>query len=212
MPKDAQATRERIVAAGNDLILRQGFAATSLDQILEQAKVTKGAFFHHFASKAELGEELMQRFLAQDRELMDELFARAEQFVSDPLQQVLVALGLVREKFAALDEPPPGCLIAAYCYQEALMTETARRASAELMKLWRQRFAEKLRAAAELHTLRAQVDLDDVGDLVNTVIEGAFVMSKTMDEPALIPRQIDQLRTYIALLFGVPPPVTPRNA
>lgn len=204
MPRDPQATREKILAAGNELILKQGFAATSLDQILERAAVTKGAFFHHFENKAALGEALMARFVREDRALLDSIFARAEALSSDPLQQVLVALGLLQEMFQGLAEPPPGCLIAAYCYQEELMTEAARRASAAELLLWRERIAAKLREAAKTKAPRADVDLEGVADLLNTIIEGAFVMSKTLGDPALVAGQIGQFRAYLTLLFGVP--------
>lgn len=209
MTRDGPATRERILSAADELILRQGFAATSLDQILEQAQVTKGAFFHHFENKARLGEALMERFVAADARVLEDVLGRAEQLASDPIQQVLVALGLLREMFAGLAAPHPGCLIAAYCYQEELMTPSARAASATQLLAWRTRIADKLEAAAANHPPRAAVELDDVADMLNTVIEGAFVMAKTLGDASLVARQIDQLRAYVALLFGVAVPGVP---
>ena len=206
MVRDAHATRERILAAGNDLILRQGFAATSLDQILAVAEVTKGAFFHHFESKAALGEALLERFLVMDRELLETVFARAQALSSDPLQQLLVAFGLIQEMFDGLTEPHPGCLIAAFCYQEELMTPKSLASCADELRLWRERIAAKLRDAAELHPPRIELDIEATADLLNTIVEGGFVMSKTLGDPRLIAGQIQQLRNYLALAFGVQVP------
>ena len=44
-------TKERILDTSQALILENGFAATSLHNILKTTGVTKGAFFHHFDSK-----------------------------------------------------------------------------------------------------------------------------------------------------------------
>jgi len=48
------STRDRLIAATIDLIRQKGFEATRVDDICTSAGVSKGAFFHHFASKAEI--------------------------------------------------------------------------------------------------------------------------------------------------------------
>src|SRR3989304_2633883 len=47
-------TRERILDQAQRLILDQGLAATSIDQVLTAAGTSKGAFFHHFPTKNHL--------------------------------------------------------------------------------------------------------------------------------------------------------------
>ncbi len=49
-----EATRGALVAAARDCFVEQGFDATSTDAVLARAGVSKGALYHHFASKAEL--------------------------------------------------------------------------------------------------------------------------------------------------------------
>jgi AcrR family transcriptional regulator len=48
------ATRAALVAAARELFGDQGFAATSLDDVVTRAAVTKGALYHHFGGKADL--------------------------------------------------------------------------------------------------------------------------------------------------------------
>ena len=50
----AAATRRRILESARRLFLRDGFGATSLDRIAEEAGLTKGAIYGHFRNKAEL--------------------------------------------------------------------------------------------------------------------------------------------------------------
>src|ERR1700685_4637564 len=54
--RNPTATKRKLVEATVDLMLRQGFAGTTVDQICEEAGVTKGSFFHHFDSKEAIGE------------------------------------------------------------------------------------------------------------------------------------------------------------
>ena len=52
-------TRERIVKVAAELFRKNGFHNTSLTQILEEAKLTKGGFYFHFKSKDELGDAVI---------------------------------------------------------------------------------------------------------------------------------------------------------
>lgn len=60
-------TRQKLLECAFEEIHKNGFRAASLDAILEKAGVTKGALYHHFGSKAELGyavvEEIVRPFV-----------------------------------------------------------------------------------------------------------------------------------------------------
>lgn len=52
--RQAEATRELLVEAARDLFTRQGYAATSIDDIIGRAGVARGALYHHFPGKEAL--------------------------------------------------------------------------------------------------------------------------------------------------------------
>src|ERR1700677_4298898 len=56
----AEETRRRIVGAAAELFAAHGYAATSLSAVIAAARSTKGGFYFHFASKAELGLAVVQ--------------------------------------------------------------------------------------------------------------------------------------------------------
>ena len=56
------STRDRIVAASFQLFLQHGFDGTGLSQILKATDLSKGAFYHYFASKDALYREVIENF------------------------------------------------------------------------------------------------------------------------------------------------------
>lgn len=54
-----KATRERLVATAADLFARDGYEATSIDAVLAESGVSRGALYHHFANKQALFEAVL---------------------------------------------------------------------------------------------------------------------------------------------------------
>ena len=65
MPRTYPSARERILDATERVILRDGPHAVSIDAVLLAAEVSKGGFFHHFATKDALLVALLERLSKQ---------------------------------------------------------------------------------------------------------------------------------------------------
>jgi AcrR family transcriptional regulator len=65
-------TRAALVAAARRLFGDRGFAATSLDEIVAEATVTKGALYHHFRGKEDLFAAVYEEV---QREVSDQVVA-----------------------------------------------------------------------------------------------------------------------------------------
>ena len=78
-------TREKLLAAAEQLMLTKGFVATTVDEICAAAGLTKGGFFHYFKSKEELGKAALDRFCHVRLKLMQE---SPSQKKKDPLERV----------------------------------------------------------------------------------------------------------------------------
>ncbi len=59
MSKNAQ---EKIIKTAEDLLWEQGFEATSVNQLVEQAGLSKGAFFHYYPTKQDLAEDVIEAY------------------------------------------------------------------------------------------------------------------------------------------------------
>ena len=202
MPRDGSATRDNILNAAQSLILDRGFGGMSLDDLVKQVGITKGAFFYHFKSKSELGKALIQRFSEMDARIYDESCARAEKLSRDPLQQLLIFIGLFEEMFEGLTEPYPGCLFASYIYELQQFDNATKKTITNSFARWRKLLKEKLDAVVKQHPPRIKVDTASLADAFTVVLEGAFITAKALDEPKAISRQLRHFKNYIELLFS----------
>jgi AcrR family transcriptional regulator len=198
-------TRDRLMEIAEQAILEKGFGATSIDELIAEAGLTKSGFFYHFKDKNALALALLERHIARDDEILDDLFARARELAEDPLQGFLVGLRLFAEMLADLPTGHPGCIVATYCYQERLFDREVCALNRQAVINWRVRFRATLDEIALLYPPRDEVDLDALADAVSTVIEGGIVMSKALHEPDVLPQQVLLFRSYIKLLFSPAP-------
>jgi TetR/AcrR family transcriptional repressor of nem operon len=197
--------------AAEKLILDQGYSATSVDAMVKAAGITKGAFFYHFAAKGDLALALVERYAELDLGNLENNMSRAEQLSRDPLQQMLIFIGLFREMLDGLTEPYPGCLFASYCYESELFDPKTMDVIEATLRAWRTRLGAKFTDIMAKTPPRLPADPDALSDMMTAILEGAFIMSRTFKEPALVADQISLYRDYIELLFeprneSPPPP------
>jgi TetR/AcrR family transcriptional repressor of nem operon len=195
-------TRARLLEAAESAVLAKGFAATSIDELIAAVGITKSGFFYHFKDKADLAKAMMVRYLEQDKQILDDLFARADQLNEDPLHGFLVGLKLFAEMMAALPEAHPGCLAASFAYQDTLFDREIRKLNADGMLAWRKRFRERFDRIAARYPPRQEVDLDALADMASTLVEGGLILGRVLKDVTILPRQILLYRDFIRSLFA----------
>jgi len=81
-PKPKPGTRDTLVQAGLGIMHAEGYTATGIQAIVEEAGVPKGSFYNHFASKEAFGAEVIDAYSGRGQaKLRDILTDRAR----DPL-------------------------------------------------------------------------------------------------------------------------------
>jgi TetR/AcrR family transcriptional regulator, transcriptional repressor for nem operon len=65
--RNPQGTRERLLQAAFQEIYKSDFRGTNLETILRATGATKGAMYHHFASKEALGYAVVDEIIASKR-------------------------------------------------------------------------------------------------------------------------------------------------
>ena len=194
-------TRDRILDVAEAAILEKGFAATSIDELIAAVGITKNGFFYHFKDKSELAKALLVRYVAREDTLFDDLLRRADELDEDPLHGFLVGLKMMSEVMADLPAGHPGCLIAAYCYQDRLFDKEVRDLYTSAMLGWRRRFRERLELIAARYPARIAVDLDHLADMLSAIAEGGIVVSKVIKDKRALSQQLMLYREFIRAVF-----------
>jgi TetR/AcrR family transcriptional regulator, transcriptional repressor for nem operon len=195
-------TRIRILDTAQEIVLRRGFSGTSIDEIIAAAGITKGGFFYHFRGKADLARALMERYLAEDEAFFTALIERADELVDDPLQRALVFLKLFAEAMRDLPGVHPGCLVASFTYESQQFDPAVREMAAAGVQRWRDIFVERFAPVVAKYPMVRKVELEDLADTLTAAIEGGIILSRVMNDPELLVRQLLQFRSHLRLLFG----------
>jgi TetR/AcrR family transcriptional repressor of nem operon len=193
--------RERILDVAEASVLEKGFEATSIEELIAAVGITKSGFFYHFRDKTELARALLVRYIEREGALLDDLFGRAAELNEDPLHGFLVGLKMMAELFADLPQGHPGCLMAAYCYQDRLFDQQVRDLNAEAVLAWRRRFRSHLDRIAERYPPRIAVDLDDLADMLSAVADGGIVLSRVLKDGPALSRQVLLYREFVKAVF-----------
>ena len=76
MPTTKTDTRQSILDTARRIVLAKGYAAVGINEVLADAGVPKGSFYHHFESKDAFGEAMMKSYF-------DDYFATMDRIVAD---------------------------------------------------------------------------------------------------------------------------------
>jgi AcrR family transcriptional regulator len=200
-PRKGSDTRERILDLAEAAVLEKGFAATSIDELIAGAGITKSGFFYHFKDKGDLAKALLERYVAHNQAILADILRRADELAEDPLHGFLVALKLFAETMADLPGRHPGCLSASFCYQDRLFDREVRELNRAGIACWRASFRERLDAIAACYPPKLAVDMGDLADMANTLVDGGIILSRVFDDRKVLPRQIMLYREFVRAVF-----------
>jgi len=198
-----ERTRERIMDMAYESIVQKGFAATSIEELVEAAGITKSGFFYHFKDKNDLARQLFDRFLGEDEQIIQTLETRARELSDDPLQSFLIFLNLYAQMMDDMETLHPGCMVASVTYQDRMFDADVRQMNVNYLIRMRQRFTRWLSEIAAVSPPRQDVEMADLADALTGIVEGAIILSKALSDEGLMGRQLRIYRNHIRLLHGV---------
>jgi len=200
MPRDGQLTRERLLEAAERLVERNGFAATSVDAILEESGSSKGAFFHHFANKRALAHALVERYVDADLSLL-RAGLDAVEAEPDPVQKLLAFLGFYENWSGDLTSESACLYIAVVTERDLLDDETGGQVERAILG-WRAAVAELFRKAYAARGLTHGPDPDDLADQLFVVFEGSYLVCRALGSGEPMRAQLRVYRQLIESLLS----------
>ena len=201
MAKDGAVTRDKIIETAMGLSLRQGHVATSIDEVIEEAGITKGSFFYHFPSKKDLAIALIEKFTSSEMRILEENLEKANKLSKDPLQQLLIFVGLIQDLHSQLEEDHIGCLFASFSYENQLQDDDLQAMASATLIEWKVKLSEKIQEIVEVYPPRQEVNPDDLADMFLVTLEGAYVLTRIMHNPNIVQLHLEQYKTFLESLF-----------
>jgi TetR/AcrR family transcriptional regulator, transcriptional repressor for nem operon len=201
-PSRGERTRKELMDLAEVAILEKGYAATSIDELIAQAGITKSGFFYHFEDKLELAKELLRRDNATIEAGLQRIFEGAEAKHPDPLEALLEGMTRYALSAAASPSTRPGCLAAAFSYQHALFDDEMQQLVLYGLEFKRRMIRERLDRVAAKYPPREEIDLDAVADMAIAIIQGAMIMDRVRDPPPVMQAQMELYRIYLRARFA----------
>jgi TetR/AcrR family transcriptional regulator, transcriptional repressor for nem operon len=195
---EPRATKTKILNAALTLVRTSGYEATSVDALCRAAGVTKGAFFHHFASKQDLAVTATHYW----NEVTSGFFAAAPYHkLEDPLERLLGYIDFRAAMLQGRSLPESTCLLGTMA-QEVYHSNPDIRAACLLGIISHaDAVAEMIAAAKARHVPSALWSVESLALHTQVVIQGAFVLAKARNDLALATDSLQHLRRYVELLF-----------
>jgi len=190
-------TRDRLVHAAVELILRQGYTATSVGDICTRAGVTKGGFFHYFENKEAIGVAAAQAWFDSMASFLQEAVQKAG---PDPLKQMHAFFDAL-EAFTKKPGRVCACVVGMLSQEMALVHPGFQSVAARYFTAWTDLLKQLLLAARQKYPSVADFDPEEVAWFVNALWQGSIVVVKAVQKPELFQNNLRRARGMIDHFF-----------
>ncbi len=197
-PRDQkESAKEKLLKVALSVIREKGYSATTVDELCAAARVTKGAFFHHFKSKEELAVEAANFW----SKWTGDFFAGASyHHHKDPLDRVLGYVDF-RKEILKGKTPEFTCLVGTMVQEMYNTSPSIRAACEESIFGHAEKIAKDVDEAIRLHNPELPFTGGSLALHIQAVIQGAFILAKASDNAAVAAESLSHLRHYIELCF-----------
>lgn len=196
-------TRQAILDAAFWEIYRNGFQTASVDQILKGTGLTKGALYHHFPNKRELGYAVVEEVI---RPWLIGRWTHALEKAADPVEGIKAAVA------AATHDAPPemmcgGCPLFNLTQEMANSDEAFRDRLEQVLDDWRGVIAEHLALGQAREQVRPDLNPEATAAFLIASFEGITGMAKAQKSRGVAERLFE---TYLTLVDTMRPAGSPR--
>ena len=191
----ATTTRGAILQKAFELVYRNGFQSTSIDHILASMRVTKGAFFHYFRNKEEMGLALIDEIIFPG---MQEAFIKPLRDSVDPVEDIYAMMEHLLLS-APFFQVPYGCPAVNLVEEMSPVNEPFNQALHKLLNRCQQALQASIGEGQRRGTIRPNVDPGQVATFILVGYSGVRNLGKLYG-PACYHTYLRELKRYLRQL------------
>lgn len=180
-----QTTRDEIIEAADRLFYRQGYEHTSFADIASVVKISRGNFYFHFKTKDEILDAVINRRLAEKRQMLERWEIEGEQ----PADRVRSFIDIMLVNRADLKRY--GCPLGTLSTELAKLNHPAQPEATELFTLFR----AWLRRQFEL--LGRKADADKLAMHLLARSQGVATLASSFHDEEFIRQEVEQMHAWL---------------
>jgi TetR/AcrR family transcriptional repressor of nem operon len=174
--RDPERTRARLLQAAFREVHRSGFQSAGIDTILEATNVTRGALYHHFASKEALGYAVVDEIVAKIVRdgWLDPLLGSGE--------PIKILIGIVRRIPVRPEAIRTGCPLLNLATEMSPVDEQFRKRLERIFLAWQEGVAALLRRGQSEGTVRRDLNPEESASFLVALVEGYASLAKNAQD------------------------------
>jgi|SaaInlStandDraft_1057018.scaffolds.fasta_scaffold07260_5 TetR/AcrR family transcriptional regulator, transcriptional repressor for nem operon len=196
MAKDPEQTRALLLEKAFEQIHLYGFKSTSISMILKDSGVTKGALYHHFKNKDEIGYAIVDEVVRSE---IDQLWIQPLATTDDPVSVVIQTLSHFKENMSP-EEMSRGCPLNNLIQEMSPIDPIFKEKLAKVVELWRTTLADAFRRGIQTGNVSKAVDPVAVAQFIIIIIEGFSSLAKNTQDISLLIQSMSEFFRYLGTL------------
>lgn len=183
-----KATREQIIEAADNLFYQQGFESTSFADIAEAVQISRGNFYHHFKSKDEILEAVIECRLANTEKMLD----RWENDGDTPKDRIQSFINILIMNMAKIKNY--GCPVGTLCTELAKLNHPSQIDANKLFTLFREWLRKQFKQISH------SKDADNLAMHVLSWSQGVATLASAFQDERFIKLEVKQMSDWLTHL------------
>ncbi|RDX36959.1 TetR/AcrR family transcriptional regulator [Kangiella sp. HD9-110m-PIT-SAG07] len=172
--RNADVTRQKILDVAFEEVLLKGYQGLRVDGVLKKTALTKGAFYHHFSSKKELGHAVIDEVL---KPWIENRWINPLKAIRHPIDDLIRMLEDARDEISA-KELHTGCPLNNLTQEMSPLDESFRIRIANIWQLWHEALVETLQRGQKLGLVKSSIKPKNVARFLIASMEGIIGQCK----------------------------------
>lgn len=194
----SEETQKLLMESAFALFYKRGYDATSIADIVKQANLSKGAFYHHFTNKEEIGEKTVQQLLnaRMYRGMIQPLKNAQTQNTID----VLIDVFTKRINGFSAEETKLGCPLNNLINEIGYSQETIRLLLRGIIEEWKQALTKFIETGQQRGEVSKNISAQLVATYLISAFEGARGIGKLYDDQDALQDYLSAAIAYLNML------------
>ena len=190
--KNPEETEQHIIRAAAPVFNKKGYAGTSLSDVLEMTRLTKGAIYHHFANK----DELAIAALEYNLNLVSLYSFKAIKDRPHSCDKLAAFAGSFRKNYNSLKQIG-GCPVVNAAIDSDDGNEQIRRRVTRFLSIWKKTLMQIIEEGRSKGEIRPEIDTEAFSMNLISLIEGSIAMSRVSDDRRFVDNAVDLAKSLI---------------